>query len=251
MKTDEGKNRVALVTGGSRGIGKAISLRIAGTVARTVIVNYLQNETEAERTRIQIEELQCRCVLARANLADPQEIDRLFAIITKNTESIDIFVHCAALNTFKSLLEVKPNQWDLTMNTNARGFLLCVQKTVPLMKGGSIVAISSLGSGRVVPNYGAMGPTKAALESIVRYLAFELAPRGIRVNAVSGGYIKTESIMKFPNAGALREEARKNTPGKRLGTPDDIADVVMFLINPDSRWIYGQTVVVDGGVTLM
>ncbi len=247
----ERQNLVALVTGGSRGIGRAIALRLATAGAQTIIVNYLQNDAEAEKTRRLIEAQHARCILAKANLLYPDEIDKLFETVKANVDHLDCLIHCAALGAFKPLREIKPNQWDLTMNINARGFLQCAQKSAALMKEGNIVAISSLGSIRAVPNYGAMGPTKAALESIVRYLAVELAPAGIRVNAVTGGFVETDSIQKFPEADRLIQEAISRTPAKRLGTPEDIAEVVMFLLSPTARWIYGQTIVADGGLSLL
>ena len=245
------KNLTALVTGGSRGIGRAVSLRLAETCAQTVIVSYLQNDAEAEKTSELLKERNTHCILVQANLAYPEEIDRLFELIKAKVEHIDILVHCAALGVFKPLSEIKTNQWDLTMNVNARGFLLCVQKAVPLMREGKIVALSSLGSKQVVPHYGAMGPTKAALESLVRYLAYELAPLGIQVNGVSAGLVQTDSVRKFPESDKYLEEVRLRTPQRRLGSPEDIADVVMFLVSPASRWICGQVIVADGGFSLV
>jgi enoyl-[acyl-carrier protein] reductase III len=251
MNQRESQNLVALITGGSRGIGRAIALRLATAGAQTIIVNYLQNDAEAEKTCHLIEAQNTRCILAKANLLYPDEIDKLFETVKASVDHLDCLVHCAALGAFKPLHEIKPNQWDLTMNINARGFLLCAQRAAALMKEGNILAISSLGSSRAVPNYGAMGPTKAALESIMRYLAVELAPAGIRVNAVTGGFVETDSIQKFPEADRLIQEAISRTPAKRLGTPEDIAEVVMLLLSPSSRWIYGQTIVADGGLSLL
>jgi enoyl-[acyl-carrier protein] reductase III len=128
---------------------------------------------------------------------------------------------------------------------------MCVQKCADIMDEGKVVAVSSLGSGRVVPNYGAMGPTKAALESIVRYLAVELAPRGIRVNGVSSGLVETSGIKKMPGISRLMAEASARTPANRIGTPEDIADVIMFLVGPSARWICGQTILADGGYSLL
>ena len=150
----------------------------------------------------------------------------------------------------KTTIKLRPNQWDLIMNISARSFLLCAQRCIPLMREGSIVALSSLGSVRVIPNYGAMGAAKAALESMVRYLAVELAPRGIRVNAISGGLVETDSIKHFPDSEKLIREVINRTPGGRIGQPDDIADVAMFLISSKARWISGQTLIVDGGLSL-
>jgi enoyl-[acyl-carrier protein] reductase III len=245
------KNLTALVTGGSRGIGRAIAVRLAATYADTVIVNYLQNDAEAAKTCNLVGEQNAHGVLAKANLAYAEEIDKLFEIVRKTADQVDIFVHCAALGTFKPMLTIKPNQWDLTMNVNARAFLLCVQHATPLMPAGKIVAISSLGSQRFVPNYGAMGPAKAALEAMVRYLAVELAPRSIQVNGVSGGFIQTDSLNRFPETERLMAEARRRTPAQRLGSPEDIAEVVLFLVSPAARWINGQTVVADGGLSLL
>jgi enoyl-[acyl-carrier protein] reductase III len=251
MKSAGRKGLTALVTGGSRGIGRAVSLRLAAEGAETIIVNYLENDTEAERTQKLIEERSSSCILAKANLFHPAEVDRLFLAVQQAVGRLDVFVHCAAITAFKPLRDIRPNQWDLTMNVNARSFLLCVQKCIPLMKDGKIVAVSSLGSSRAIPNYGALGPTKAALESTVRYLAVELAPSGIQVNAVSGGFVKTDSIRKVPGAERWAETIAARTPTRRLGTPDDIAGVVVFLLSSSASWICGQTIVADGGLSLV
>jgi len=251
MNQSEERRRIALVTGGSRGIGRAVAQRLAETGVQTIFINYLQNETEAGKTKGLVEQYNCRCFLARANLFYEEEIDKLFQTVKAEVDRLDIFVHCAALGAFKPLKEIKSNQWDLSMSINARAFLLCVQKCLPFMKEGKIVALSSLGSTRFVPNYGAMGPTKAALESVIKYLAVELAPMGIQVNGVSGGLIQTDSIIKFPEAASFLQEVSARTPARRLGKPEDIADVVMFLLSPAARWIYGEIIVVDGGLSLL
>ncbi len=242
--------RNVLITGGTRGIGRAIALAACAAGAETVLLNYLQNDTEAERTRALCETAGTRCIVHRANVASPDDVDALFAAAAKELGGIDLFVHCAALNTFKPVTSVKPNQWDLTLNIATRAFLLCAQQCLPLMTQGCIVAVSSLGARRVLDNYGALGPAKAALESLVRYLACELAPRGIRVNAVTAGLVDTGSIRLFPKAEELIAEAALRTPAGRIGLPEDIADVVLFLASPAARWIVGQTLVADGGLSL-
>jgi len=137
------------------------------------------------------------------------------------------------------------------MNINTRAFLYLVQQTRSHMSaGGSIVAISSLGSQRVIPNYGAMGPAKAAMESIVKYLATELAEDNITVNAVCGGIINTASIQKFPDYQSLLKKVIEQTPAGRIGDPEDIAHAVAFLCRKESRFITGQVLVVDGGLSL-
>jgi enoyl-[acyl-carrier protein] reductase III len=242
----------ALISGGTRGIGRAIALKMASDGYNPVFTNYLQNDQEAEITHSLLELKGSECILLKANLASLDEIDDMFKKITENNSKLGVFVHCAALNTFKPLSKIKPNQWDLTLNINTRAFLYCVQKCIPYMQAaGSIVAISSLGSQKVLPNYGAMGPAKSALESIVKYLAVELAGHNIRVNAVSGGLIQTDSIYKFPGALDWLEKVIKKTPAGKIGTPDDIANAVSFLCGEDAKFIVGEILVVDGGLSLI
>ena len=248
--TDQARTQAVLVSGGSRGIGRAVALAFASDRARTVVVNYVRNDVEAEKTRALVESCGAECVLARANLQYPDQVEGLFETVRQRAGTLDVFVHCAALGSFKPTLEIKPNQWDLTMNVGARSFLLCAQQCASLMKKGSIIALSSLGSVRVTPNYGAMGVTKSALESLVRYLAVDLAPRGIRVNAVSGGFVETDSIKNFPQFETLSREIVERTPAGRIAQPADLANVVMFLADPASGWIYGQTLIADGGISL-
>ena len=188
----------ALISGGTRGIGRAIALQLAKDGYDPIYANYLQNDAEAEKTRQRLDSLGNDCILLKANLASLDDIDGMFESISQKNIQLGAFIHCAALNAFKPLADIKPNQWDLTLNINSRAFLYCTQKCIPFMDGGaSIVAISSLGSMRVLPNYGAMGPAKSALETTVKYLAVELAGHKIRVNAVNGGIIQTDSIKKI------------------------------------------------------
>jgi enoyl-[acyl-carrier protein] reductase III len=250
MQIKNKKKLTALITGGTRGIGRAVCLDIAKSFARKVIINYLQNDTEARKTAELVNEIGSEAQLIKANMAFPDEIDRMFNEINSVTDSIDMFVHCAAINSFKPLIDIKPNQWDLIMNVNARSFLLCVQKCLPLMNKGKIVAVSSLGSQTFVPNYGSLGPTKSALESIIRFLAVELVTKGIHVNGVTAGFVDTDSIKKFPDSERLIEYAIQRTPAGRIGKPQDVSKVVMFLLSPDSDWIYGQNIIADGGFTI-
>jgi enoyl-[acyl-carrier protein] reductase III len=180
-------------------------------------------------------------------MIDPDAITEL----TSRTSSagLDILVHNAALGSFKPLHKVKANQWDLTMNVNARALLLLAQGSLAALEArrGRVVSISSLGSIRVLPSYGAIGVSKAALESATRYLASELGPRGIRVNGVVGGLLDTEASRLHPEFGALAKEAVARTPIGRLIDTSDIANAVLFLCSPLSEAIVGQMIVVDGG----
>lgn len=250
MLIDEEKKYTAVVTGGTRGIGKAICMDLAKYFCHTLFIDYLQNEEEADITSSLIKGLGCKPYLIKRNISFPDEIDIMFDEIYSETNTIDIFIHCAAINSFKPLIDIKPNQWDLTFNANSRAFLLCVQKCLPLMKNGKIVAVSSLGSRTYVPNYGAMGPNKSALESIVRFLAVELASAGIRVNGVTAGLVQTDSLKKFPEPEKLISETILRTPSKSIGRVQDVSNAVMFLVSPLSDWIYGQNIVVDGGISI-
>jgi enoyl-[acyl-carrier protein] reductase III len=249
MSGEHPEQRVTLVAGGSRGIGRAVALGFA-QAGNVIIVNYLQNDAAAQETQQLIEASGAVCHLVRANLAFPSEIDMLFDQVRSAVDHLDVFVHCAAMGAFKPLVRIKPNQWDLSMAVNARSSLLCVQKCLPLMKQGRIVAISSLGSHRAVPNYGAIGASKAALEAVIRQLAAELAPRGIQINGISGGFVETEATRNFPDYDNLVTEIIRRTPAGRLGRPEDIAEVVKFLVSPESAWINGQVIIADGGFSL-
>ena len=238
-----------LITGGTRGIGRAVALKLAGNT-KQIFLNYLHNEEEAFKTRSLVEEKGGRCILVKANMLYADEIDGMFLKVRERTESLDSFIHCAAINTFKPTLDVKPNQWDLTMNINTRSFLICTQHVAQMMPRGTIIAMSSLGSIRALPNYGALGPAKAAMESLVKYLAAELASKNIRVNAVNAGAVETFSITKFPDYDRFLKETIARTPAGRIAQPDDIADIITFLMSEEARWIIGQTIIADGGFSL-
>jgi enoyl-[acyl-carrier protein] reductase III len=237
--------RTALVTGGSRGIGRAISRAFARCGAR-VVVNFREDRASAEETVAQIETAGGSALALRANVLHPEEVRSLVASVGE----LDFIVHNAALGSFKPALELRANQWDLSLAINARALLLLAQEAAPILRdGGSVVAVSSLGSTRVVPAYGAIGASKAALESIARSLAIEMAPR-VRVNLVSGGVVDTPSIRRHPGWEELSERAIAQAPAGRLGFPEELAEVVLFLCSPAASWIVGQTIVVDGGMSL-
>ena len=162
---------------------------------------------------------------------------------------LDVLVHNAATGVIRPALETEDKHWDWTMNANARALLQLARVAAPQMPdGSSIVAISSLGAQRVLENYVLVGTSKAALESLVRYLAVELAPR-IRVNAVSGGVVETGALEHFPNREEMLAAGRANPVG-RIVEPDDIAGAVAFLCSPDAAMVRGQTLIVDGGFSL-
>jgi enoyl-[acyl-carrier protein] reductase III len=244
--TFQGKS--VLVTGGSRGIGKSIALRFAELGAARVAVSYLRNDKAAEGTAEELRSLGAEAILLRGNLG---EADKAAAIVDQ-VGALDVLVSNAATGVIRPLLELEEKHWDWTMNANARALLTLARHAAPSMQpGSSIVAVSSLGAQRVLENYALVGASKAALEALVRYLAVELAPREIRVNAVSAGLVETGALEYFPNREEMLAWYEKRTPAGRLVSPRDVADAVCFLCTPGAAMIRGHTLVVDGGYSLL
>jgi enoyl-[acyl-carrier protein] reductase III len=246
--------KTALVTGSGRGIGRAIALHFARNGA-DVVVNFFRNRAPAEETAAEIERLGRRALLVKANVGELEDVNRLFDEAGQAFEGLDIFVHNAASGFNRPAMEQKPKGWDWTMNINARSLLFAAQRAASLMEkrgGGSIISISSPGSGRVMPDYVVVGASKAALEALTRYLAVELSPRNIVVNAVSPGIVETDALKHFDSLreAGLLQRAVAATPAGRLVTPEDVAGVVGFLCTPAAGMIRGQVIVVDGGYTL-
>jgi len=242
--------RVALITGGSRGIGRAIALRLAENGA-DVVVNYVRHRRDAEATVAAIEEKGVRCLAVKANVAGEEDVVRMFEEIRKSYERLDILVSNAASGVLKPAMELTTRHWNWAMDINARALLTLTQNAVPMMKRGArIMAVSSLGAARGVSNYTAVGASKAALESLVRHLAVELGPLGINVNTISAGVVDTDALKKFPNRDEIIGVSLKRTPLGRLITPDDVADLALFLCSDLSAMIHGQVIVVDGGYAI-
>jgi enoyl-[acyl-carrier protein] reductase III len=234
------------VTGGSRGIGRAIALRLARDGAKRVAIGYFRSDRAAEETAEDLRALGAEPTLVRGNVTSEKVLEAVAAL-----GPLDVLVHNAASGVSVAALEATAKHWDWTMNTNARALLQLAQVAAPQMpEGSSIVAISSLGAQRVLDNYTLVGTSKAALEALVRYLAVELAPSGIRVNAVSGGVVETAALDSFPNREAMLAAGGANPVG-RLVSADDIAGAVAFLCSPDASMIRGHTLVVDGGFSLV
>src|SRR5438067_13193213 len=235
------------VTGGSRGIGREIALRFARQGAARVAIGYLRNDTAAEATAEELRALGAEVVLVRGNVSSSRVAEQAAAL-----GPLHALVHNAATGVIRPALETEEKHFEWTMAANARALISLAQAAAPSMEAGSsIVALSSLGAQRVLDNYVLVGASKAALEAIVRYLAVELAPRGIRVNAVSGGVVDTEALDYFPNREQMLDWARQRTPAGRMVTPADLADAVLFLCTPAAEMIRGQTLVVDGGFSLL
>ncbi len=246
------KNRFALVTGGSRGIGRAIAVKLASAGAR-VAINFLRNRAAAEQVAEAIRKVGPEPLLLRANVAEEEHRERMFEELKKEFGALDILVSNAASGVLKPSAEISPKHFAWTFAINAQAFLHLVQKAVPLMKGrrGRIFAVSSLGAVRAIPYYAAVGASKGALESLVRHLAVELAPKGITVNVISPGVVDTDALRHFPNREEMVRWAEQRTPAGHLVTPEDVADVVLLLSSELSRMIVGQTIIVDGGYSII
>ena len=243
--------KVALVTGSSRGIGKATAIRLAKE-GYDLVINYARSKTKALETAAEIEALGRKALVVKANVGDVEKINYLFAEIKKEFGRLDVFVNNAASGVQRPLMELEESHWDWTMNINSKALLFCAQEAAKLMdQGGKIVSISSLGSIRYLENYTVVGVSKAALEALTRYLAVELAGKNIIVNAVSGGVVDTEALKHFPNRDELLAEAERKTPAGRMVEIDDMVNAIMFLLSDGSSMIRGQTIIVDGGVSLL
>jgi enoyl-[acyl-carrier protein] reductase III len=236
-----------LVTGGTRGIGRAIALRFARDGAERLVLGYMRNDRAAEEAAEAVREAGAEPVLVRGNVASERVVGEL-----ASHGPFDVVVHNAATGVIRTALETEDKHWDWTLSANARALLSLARAAAPEMPpGSSIVAVSSLGSTRVLENYVLVGTSKAALESLVRYLAVELAPRGIRVNAVSAGVVETGALEHFPNREKMVREGVERTPAGRLVEPDEVAGAVAYLASADAEMVRGHTLVVDGGFSLL
>ncbi len=250
MQSREFEGQVALVTGGSRGIGKAICLELARRGA-SIAFNYLKNHEAAKEAEAEIAAIGVECLRVRAHVGDEDAVSELIESVHGRFDRLDIVVNNAASGVMRPATELSPKHWDWTMDINARGPWLAAREAAKVMKpGGRIINISSPGSRMVLPSYFAVGVSKAALEAVTRYLAIELAPDGIAVNGVSAGYVQTDALEAFPDELGVKELAGRATPAGRPVTPQDVANVVAMLCSSDAEMIRGQIVTVDGGETV-
>ena len=249
------KDKVALVTGSGRGIGRAIALRLAADGA-DIVVNFFRNRIPAEDTAEEIRSMGRKAVVLKANVGDLDELENLFSGVQEAFGGLDIFISNAASGYNRPALQQKPKGWEWTMNINARSLLFGAQHATRLMQdrgGGAIVSLSSPGADHVIPDYVVVGASKAAIEALTRYLAVELGPLGISVNAVSPGVVRTDALEHFDVAqdDSVIDRVSAITPAGRLVTPEDVADLVAFLCSEDASMIRGQTIVIDGGFTIL
>lgn len=242
--------KIALVTGGSRGIGRAIALKLA-RAGCDVALFYHSSHDEAGAVCEVVRGLGRRAAAIQADVSDPGSVAEAFGTFREQFDRVDIVVSNAAIGVLRPALELSLKHWRRCVETNALALNLLAQQAVPLMpQGGRIVALSSLGSVRAIPNYAFIGASKAALEALARSLAQELGPRGIRVNVVSAGVVDTDALKYFPNREQLLAEYARRTPASPTLTAEDVANAVYLLCLPEAAMINGHTLVVDGGYSI-
>lgn len=248
------QRKVALVTGGTRGIGKAIAHKLADQ-GYNLVINYLRNRSAAQEAKEELEAKGVEVLLVKANVGDVAKIKEMFQEIDNHFGRLDILVNNAASGVLRPLMELEESHWDWTMDINSKALLFCAQEAAKLMmktgEGGKIVSLSSLGSIRVLDNYTAVGVSKAAVEALTRYLAVELAPHNIVVNAVSGGAVDTDALKHFPNREEILSDAAKRTPAGRIVSTEDLANAAIFMLSDQAFMIRGQTLIVDGGLSIL
>jgi NAD(P)-dependent dehydrogenase (short-subunit alcohol dehydrogenase family) len=249
----------ALVTGGSRGIGRGVALKLAESGVK-VAVHYYQNERAASDTLSQIRKRGSDGLIVQADVTRPEQIPPMFHKVRQEFDKLDIFVSNARPEVpafFQPPMDITLEQWDAASNSQAKAFLIGVREAVVSMgSGGRIVAITYAEGSRTggLQPWVGMGSAKAALESLVRYFAVALAKRGITVNAISPGWTEDSVLNSLPTQA---QELIRNwhirgwTPMGRLGTPEDIGNVVSLFCSEQAGWITGQVINADGGATLM
>ena len=242
-----------LVTGGTKGIGLAIARRLAQP-ARRLVLAYLSDEQAAAAAKAQLELSGAKIETVPADVGALADVRRLIELIAPDDEPLHI-VHSAAMIYPTTLLGADLNRFEAAMRTNGLSLLYLVQTALPaLSRGSSVVLISSAGARTASPSYAALGVGKAMAESLMRYLVPELAPRGIRINAVAPGIVATSSVASMVGgeeaAAKLLERAARTNPSGRLGSDGDYAGVVEFLLSPAAQFVQGQVIHANGGAYL-
>lgn len=245
--------RVILITGASRGIGRVLALQLAAQ-GETIVLNYKKNADLAQEALQEIRAAGGDGITVQADVEDPEQIDALFATVRETYGRLDGFVANAAASAFKPVAALKQHHLDRSYAMNTRAFVLGAQRAAELMtSGGHIVVVTSYGSLRAFPTYASLGAAKAANEAWVQYMATEFGPRNIRVNAVNGGLIDTDSLEFFYNVPGMApmQSVIEKIPMQRPGVAADMANAVEFLLGEKAAYITGQTLSVDGGLTVV
>jgi len=245
------KNKVALITGGARGIGRAIACRLAAAGADIAIV-YYNSSDEAAKLVEELTQMGRKAVALQANVADESSVKEMATEFAKHFDQVDILVSNAASGVLKPEMSMSTKHWRWCMETNALGLHHLVRAFYDrLPSGGRVLALSSLGATRAIPNYSFIGASKAALEALVRSLSLELAEKNVTVNTISAGVVDTDALKHFPNREHLLDQHQMKSLVNRSLLPEDVADVAYLLCQPESQMIRGQTITVDAGYSII
>ncbi|KTC78553.1 enoyl-[acyl-carrier-protein] reductase FabL [Legionella sp. PATHC035] len=239
--------KVGLITGGARGIGKATALKLAQAGSDIAIV-YYNSSDEAQSLVEEIQAMGRKAVALQANVADHQSVKEMFAQFRTHFDRLDFLISNAASGVLKSALKMSTKHWRWCLETNALALNHLATEARSLMpKGSRIIALSSLGASRAIPNYAFIGASKAALEALVRSLSLELAVDGITVNTVSAGVVDTDALKHFPNREQLLDEYQAHSLSDRPLTTQDVANAIYLLCLPEAAMINAHTLFVDAG----
>jgi enoyl-[acyl-carrier protein] reductase III len=240
-------NKVALITGGAKGIGKATALKLAEAGCDVVIV-YFNSSDEAAHVVNAIEKMGRRALALQANVADQSSVKEMFSKVKEHFQHIDFLISNAASGVLKPALKMSTKHWRWCMETNALALNHLVVEGLDLLsRKGRVIALSSLGAERAIPNYAFIGASKAALEALVRSLSIELAEYEITVNSVSAGVVDTDALKHFPNREHLLDEYQARALSANPLTPADVANAIYLLCLPESQMINAHTLFVDAG----
>ena len=246
--------KVALVTGSSRGIGKACALRLAEAGA-DIVVNYVTSAREADEVAEAIAALGRNVACIRADVGEEEDVEEMIGFVKAEFGGLDILVHNAATGGFRPLAATTQRHFDAAMHTNVLSLIHLLKSAKPLLEAaqgrGKVVVLSSHGTHMALPMYGLIGGTKAAVTALARHWALELGDQGVNVNVVEAGLVETDSTRRLPDAAAMFAGRRQKTMvGERMLEATDVADAVLFLASPLADLVQGQTLVVDGGAAI-
>ncbi|MDR1485710.1 MAG: SDR family oxidoreductase [Planctomycetaceae bacterium] len=247
-------NKIALVTGASRGIGRATAIRLAEAGA-DVIVNYVTSRNAAEEAANEVIQLGQKAWIVKADVSEKEDVEMMFEFIRNEIGRLNILVSNAATGGFRPLLAASNKNFDAAFHTNVLALMYLVQSAMPLLENepsrGKIITISSHGAIAGLPMYGLVGASKAALESLVRHLTLEIGDRGVNINVVRAGLVATDSSKRLPNAEKLfNDQINFTQVGERILKPEDVANTILFLASPLSDMIQGETITIDGGAAI-
>jgi enoyl-[acyl-carrier protein] reductase III len=246
--------RVALVTGGSRGIGRACALRLAEAGA-DIVINYVSSSSAADEVAEAIADMGRRVAIVRADVSEQADVTEMIQFIKEEFNQLDILISNAATGGFRPLLAATPKNFDAAMHTNVQSLMFLLQEAAPMLVGqkrrGKVVVLSSHGAHIALPMYGLIGASKAAVGSLARHFALELGDQGVNVNIVEAGLVETDSTRRLPGSQEMFAGRKyKAMTGDRELEATDVADAVLFLSSPLSDLVQGQTLIVDAGAAV-